>query len=114
MCALELNTSTEEIIETFLESGFSRLPVYRDTIDNIIGDVHQRPVSSNTKNSGGNIGRNNFTGYICFPSISISELIRVLQNSKSHFAVVIDEYGRNRRNFTLEDILEELVGENMG
>jgi putative hemolysin len=112
VCALELNTSTEEIIEMFLESGFSRLPVYRDTIDNIIGVVHQKDLFHLIqKNSGGNIEEIISPVIYVSPSISISELIRVLQNSKSHFAVVIDEYGGTDGILTLEDILEELVGE---
>ena len=88
------------------------IPVYRDTIDNIIGVVHQKDLFHLIqKNSGGNIEEIISPVIYVSPSISISELIRVLQNSKSHFAVVIDEYGGTDGILTLEDILEELVGE---
>ncbi len=127
VCAIEIGTSIDEIIKTFLDTGFSRLPVYRDTIDNIIGVIHQKDLfyqiqrnknsnTDNTNNNTNNINNTNIEDIIfpviyVMPSINISELIRMLQKSKSHFAIVVDEYGGTDGILTLEDILEELVGE---
>lgn len=111
--AFEVGTPTEEIIEMFLESGFSRLPVYRDTIDNIIGVVHQKDLFHIIQRGDGSKGIAEIISPVMYvlPSMEISELIRVLQKSKTHFAVVTDEYGGTDGILTLEDILEELVGE---
>ena len=79
------DTPMDEVTERFAESGYSRLPVYHDTIDNIIGVVHEKD---------------------CFAA-----LLRTLRESKHHMAVVVDEYGGTAGIITLEDILEELVGE---
>lgn len=110
--AFELGTPTESIIEMFLDSGYSRLPVYRDTIDNIIGVVHQKDLFHMIqKNAKFDISDIVSPVKYVSPSMEISELIRVLQKSKTHFAVVTDEYGGTEGILTLEDILEELVGE---
>lgn len=112
--AFEIGTPTDEIIEMFLDSGFSRLPVYKETIDNIIGVVHQKDLFhliQKGKNKSDDISRIISPVKYVSPSMEISELIRVLQNSKTHFAVVTDEYGGTDGILTLEDILEELVGE---
>lgn len=110
--AFEIGTPTEQIIEMFLDSGFSRLPVYRDTIDNIIGVVHQKDLFHLIQ-KGENKEIDEIVSPVKYvsPSMEISELIRVLQSSKTHFAVVTDEYGGTDGILTLEDILEELVGE---
>lgn len=112
VCAVEVGMDTEKIIETFLETGFSRLPVYKETIDNIIGVIHQKDLFHQLQKSGAaNIEEIIFPVIYVSPSMNISGLIRVLQKSKSHFAVVTDEYGGTDGILTLEDILEELVGE---
>lgn len=110
--AFEIGTPTEQIIEMFLDSGFSRLPVYRDTIDNIIGVVHQKDLFHLIQ-KGEDKPIDEIVSPVKYvsPSMEISELIRVLQSSKTHFAVVTDEYGGTDGILTLEDILEELVGE---
>ncbi len=111
--AFEIGTPTEEIIEMFLDSGFSRLPVFRDTIDNIIGVVHQKDLFHAIQKGDVHSDINKIVSPVKYvsPSMEVSELIRVLQNSKTHFAVVTDEYGGTDGILTLEDILEELVGE---
>ena len=84
--AVEDNTSLDEVAQTFAESGYSRLPVYHDTIDNIIGVVHEK-------------------------DFYLAQLLRTLREQHHHLAVVVDEYGGTEGIITLEDILEELVGE---
>ena len=110
--AFEFGTPTEDVIEMFLDSGFSRLPVYRDTIDNIIGVVHQKDLFHMIQ-KGSTADITSIVSPVKYvsPSMEISELIRVLQKTKTHFAVVTDEYGGTDGILTLEDILEELVGE---
>lgn len=112
VCAVELGADNMEIIETFLSSGFSRLPVYRDTIDNIIGVLHQKDLFYHI-HKGGDFKIEDIVTpvYYVLPSMNISDLIKELQKNKSHFAVVVDEYGGTEGIVTLEDILEELVGE---
>ena len=112
VCAVELGTDRKEIIDTFLDTGYSRLPVYRDTIDNIIGVIHQKDLFHQMqKNGGGRIEDIVSPVNYVLPSMSVSDLIKSLQKSKNHFAVVVDEYGGTEGIVTLEDVLEELVGE---
>ena len=109
--AIDIQCSNEEMMTLFLESGFSRLPVYRETIDNIIGVVNQKDFFADVVNAGRPIEDIVKSVNYVSPSMKISKLIRLLQNSKSHIAVVTDEYGGVMGIVTLEDILEELVGE---
>lgn len=110
--AVDIRDSLDEIEKKFRESGFSRLPVYRDNVDNIIGVLHEKDFYylyyTKTKTSLKQIlQRVIYTS----PHVKISALLRQLQSSKSHLAVVIDEYGGTAGIITMEDILEELVGE---
>lgn len=110
--AFELGTPTDEIIDMFLSSGYSRLPVYCDTIDNIIGVVHQKDLfGSLYKNKTVSIEDILTPVKYVSPSMEISELFRVLQKTNNHFVVVTDEYGGTDGIITLEDIIEELLGE---
>lgn len=100
-----------EIAKAFSESRFSRLLVYNDNIDNIIGVVHQKDFYV-----GEGITDKPITEVITPPlfihkSEKINELLKLLQREKSHIAIVIDDYGGTLGIVTMEDILEELVGE---
>ncbi len=109
--AVEQNASKEEIAKVFKETGFSRLPVYDDTIDDITGVIYHKDFYNlvyHTKKSVKSIIKPVF--YIT-GSMKISDLLAQLQKSKSHIAVVADEYGGTEGIVTMEDILEELVGE---
>ncbi|MEG2380291.1 MAG: hemolysin family protein [Oscillospiraceae bacterium] len=109
--AIDEEYTADEVTETFMESGYSRLPIYSETIDNIIGVVNQKDFFSEVVNGDSNISDIVKTVNFVSPSIKISKLIRILQKTKSHIAVVTDEYGGVLGIVTLEDILEELVGE---
>ncbi len=112
VCAVELGTDRSEIIDTFLDTGYSRLPVFKDTIDNIIGVIHQKDLFHQMqKGTGEKIDDIISPVNYILPSMSVSDLIKTLQKSKNHFAVVVDEYGGTEGIVTLEDVLEELVGE---
>ncbi len=101
----------DEIREVFEKTGYSRLPVYRETIDNVIGLVHERDFFSGYLKGEKEIGH--LVQDIVFTTehTHISSLLRQLQKQKIHMAVVSDEYGGVVGIVTLEDILEELVGE---
>ena len=110
--AAEVNMSQDVIEEMFRLNGFSRLPIYEGTIDNIIGVLHEKDFyylfyKDSKKTIGDIIKPVLYTS----PHVKISALLRQLQKEKTHMAVVIDEYGGTAGIITMEDILEELVGE---
>ncbi len=100
-----------EISELFRTSGFSRLPVYNETIDNIIGVIHEkdfyRLISDGERDFRPVINKVMFIT----ESMKISKLLRKFQEEKSHMAIVVDEYGGTAGIVTMEDVLEGLVGE---
>ena len=109
--AVEDDMPLDEVVQTFAESGYSRLPVYHDTIDNIIGVVHEKDfymarLKKETKLEDLVKPTLYTTG-----STQISQLLRTLREQHHHMAVVVDEYGGTCGIVTMEDILEELVGE---
>ena len=101
----------EEIASVFTETGYSRLPVYQDSIDNIVGILYHKDFYNKIYVTGRGIK------YVIRPALfitrhkKISQLLQELQASNHHIAVVIDEFGGTVGIVTLEDILEELVGE---
>ncbi len=108
--AVEVNTKIDEIKKIFCDHGYSRLPVYKETIDNIIGILNQKDFNNRT-NDNISIEKLMNNPVFVVPSMKISQLLNLLQKKKSHMAVIIDEYGGTVGIVTLEDILEELVGE---
>ena len=105
------DASEEEISSLFFETEYSRLPVYRDTIDNIIGVIHMRDFFKYTARKNKPLTSIFTSPLFVAPSAKISDLFKLLQSHKSHFAVVSDEYGGTAGIITMEDILEELVGD---
>ena len=111
--AIELDEDTIEEIELkYRDSGYSRLPVYEDSIDNIIGvliekDFYYHLLYEKSTNIREVLKPVIYTS----PQVKISSLLKQFQTSKSHMAVVVDEYGGTQGIITMEDILEELVGE---
>ncbi|MBQ2795012.1 MAG: HlyC/CorC family transporter [Oscillospiraceae bacterium] len=100
----------EEVAQVFVETGYSRLPVYIDSIDNIIGIIHRTDFYNNYDME--NIADTMLTTPVFVPTtIKIGALLKLLQKNKCHMAVVTDEYGGTFGIVTMEDILEELVGE---
>ena len=109
--AITLDMAMDEVAELFRSSGFSRLPVYRDTIDNIVGVVHEKDFNRLMYD-----GKKSFESAIhevfCITEgMKISKLLREFQAAKSHMAIVVDEYGGTAGLVTMEDVLEGLVGE---
>ncbi|WP_411551224.1 hemolysin family protein [Massiliimalia timonensis] len=110
--AVEEQEDPERVKSLFFEEGYSRLPVYSGSIDHVVGVVHNkdffRAYVQNQQVSLNEIMQN--TVYVP-PKKLISELMKELQRLKSHMAIVTDQYGGTIGIITLEDIIEELVGE---
>lgn len=105
------NLPNSEIAKVFEESGYSRIPVYNGSIDSIVGIIHQKDFYSSVNGTDNSIeGIMKKPVYIPL-SMKISDILKLLQKTKSHIAVVVDEYGGTMGIVTMEDILEELVGE---
>ena len=101
----------EELSVLFAESGYSRIPVYHTSIDNIIGLIHEKDFFSARYHNHTDITSLISKVFYTTGSAQISDLLRLLQRRKSHMAVVVGDYGGTMGIVTMEDILEELVGE---
>ena len=109
--AIPIDMPMDKIKQVFFKNAYSRLPVYNGTIDKIIGMIHERDFFTALDH-----GDKNITGIIKKTAIAtehmkISTLLASMQKQKVHLAVVVDEYGGTLGIVTMEDILEELVGE---
>ena len=105
----ELHSTPDEIARIFEKSGRSRIPVYEDSIDNIVGILHEKDFY---RLRGKAPLREMMSKPLCVvPSTQLAVLLKLLQRTKNHMAVVVDEYGGVVGIVTMEDILEELVGE---
>ncbi|MBR2988972.1 MAG: HlyC/CorC family transporter [Clostridia bacterium] len=109
--AVEKDYDMEKIYSVFVENGFSRMPVYAETIDSVVGVIHEKDFYKLLHD-----GQKSIEGIIqpsvCVSSsMKISTVLRMLQKEKIHMAIVVDEFGGTEGIVTLEDIIEELVGE---
>lgn len=109
--AIEDTASVEEVAALFEESGYSRLPVYHEDMDHIVGVIHQKDFYGEVITRGRKIS--DIIGKILYvaPGTKISKLLHIFQAEHSHMAVVLDEYGGTDGIVTLEDVIEEIVGE---
>lgn len=108
---IDKSSTPEEVAKVFLDSGFSRLPVYDGTIDNIVGVLHQKDFYSMMM-TGNKTMEELFSPPVFITRTSkVSDVLRLFQSTKSHMAVIADEYGGTVGIVTMEDVLEELVGE---
>ncbi|MDE0085397.1 MAG: hemolysin family protein, partial [Candidatus Poribacteria bacterium] len=114
MVCLEVGTSAAEVLQTTIACRHTRIPIYEETIDNIVGILHvkdmldcwaeEKPINLSELI----VGR---TPFFTPESKKISELFRELREHKQHIAIVVDEYGGTAGIVTLENIIEEIVGE---
>ena len=105
------NSSTEEIANTFVKSGYSRLQVYQETLDNIVGVVHIRDFLKCTTDASISLDDIMTPAMYTTLGIQVPELFKLLQKLKCHIAIVADEYGGTEGIITMEDILEQIVGD---
>jgi len=110
--AVEDNTPRDKLIRIVTEEGYSRMPVFRDSLDNIVGVIYTKDLISLLEHRDLIVLQDIVRpAYFVPESIAISKLMRDLQQRKSSMAIVVDEFGGTQGVITMEDILEELVGE---
>jgi putative hemolysin len=114
MVTLAAGASMEEAIDTVIEEGHSRIPVYEETIDEIIGILYAKDLLPFLKGSAAE--RPSLRSILRTPvfvpeSMSVDDLLHEFQRRKVHLAIVLDEYGGTAGLVTIEDLLEEIVGE---
>ncbi len=109
--AVDVSSSMEDIRKVFDKEGYSRILVYKDSIDTIIGTIHEKDFYTAYLSGKKNLDDIMQNAFYTTEHIKISNLLKQLQKKKVHIAVVLDEYGGTLGLVTLEDILEELVGE---
>lgn len=110
--AVEINSGTDKVKELFLSESYSRLPVYEKTIDHIVGVITQKDFFERMVRGGTFYIRDIIQDTMHIPDLmKLSDVLRQMQKRKIHLAVVVDQYGGTEGIVTLEDILEELVGE---
>ena len=110
--AIEVNESVDCIREIFLKEQYSRIPVYEQDIDHIIGVISEREfLKELIQNQTINIHKMIRKPIFVIETMKISTVLTILQKQNAHMAIVVDEFGGTSGIVTLEDILEELVGE---
>ena len=112
MFAVDSNTSIGEVIEELTEErGYSRIPIYDETIDEVKGIVYLKDILLSNKNRNNKIKSLAKEAYFVPETKKVNELFKEFQKNKKQIAIVVDEYGGTAGVVTMEDILEELVGE---
>ncbi len=110
---ISVDASYEELKRLMIEEKFTRLPVFEHTLDNIIGVIHVKDILCAMMEEAEISVKKLMTGSILFvpPSVRALDLLREMQAKKAQMAIIIDEYGGTDGLITLEDLLEEIVGE---
>ena len=111
MKAIDIECSKEELAEMFKDTGYSRMPVYEEDIDKIVGVINQKDFHNYISGTNRNIADYITPVVFVGTAMKISDLLKKMQQLKTHMAIVIDEYGGTEGLVTMEDIIEELVGE---
>ncbi len=113
MIAVEADASMEEAITQAIDAGYSRIPCYEDSTDNIIGLVYLKDMVQQARSGAGEQSVRTVVRDAVFvpESKRLTELLREMQTDKFHMAIVVDEYGGTAGLVTLEDLLEEIVGD---
>ena len=109
--AVQMDTPEDEIAEVFLKTGYSRLPIYEDELDDIVGVLTQKDFNNYVYNKDKKVSDVIKPVIYVAESIPAADLLRKLQENKCRMAIVVDEYGGTQGLVTAEDIIEELVGE---
>lgn len=111
-----IDMPTPKLIDEVLNSAFTRLPVWRESPDNIVGVIHTKLLLKEIRNCGGNMAKVNIENAMLDPwfipeSTTLFDQLQAFRAKREHFAVAVDEYGALMGVITLEDILEEIVGQ---
>jgi magnesium and cobalt transporter len=109
----DAETGISDIIKLIIQSGHSRIPIFLDNIDNIVGTLHAKDLLPFWGTDSMAIREIMRPPYFIPETKKISEVLKDLRDNKSHMAIVIDEYGGTAGILTLEDIIEEIIGEIM-
>lgn len=111
--ALEQNTSMQEALDTIVRAGHSRIPIYDDSIDTIVGVLYAKDLLTCFRDGKTDVLMQEIVRepYFVPESAMVDDLLRDLQKQKTHLAIVVDEYGGTAGVVTIEDLLEEIVGE---
>lgn len=113
VCARAEEVNLTDIISLIVQSGHSRIPIYQESVDNIVGILHAKDLLSYWGSESADICDKMREPYFIPETKKISEVLKDLRDKKSHMAIVIDEYGGTAGILTLEDIIEEIIGEVM-
>ena len=111
ICAISKDETVANIAKVFIESAYSRLPVYDEDLDDIIGILHEKDFFIAYHNNNKTITKHLKKPVHVSEHIKISDLLQVLKTKKCHMAVVVDEFGGTMGIVTMEDIIEELIGD---
>ena len=111
LVGVDKDTPFEEIAKILEENPYSRLPVYEDSIDNIIGIIHEKDYFCALQQGKTTIEEIQTKPLYISGTVKVSDLLRMLQHYKVHIAVVVDEFGGTEGIVTMEDVIEELVGD---
>jgi Mg2+/Co2+ transporter CorB len=113
---LNADWPVQKIVDEVLHSAYTRLPVWRESPDNIVGVIHAKLLLNELRRCGGDVSRINIAGALMEPwfipqSTTLFDQLQAFRRRREHFAIMVDEYGLFEGVITLEDILEEIVGQ---
>ena len=112
MVAIDIDDEKDKILETILDSPFSRIPVYRDTVDHIIGVIHlNRVFKEMVDDRAIDIKALMMPAVFVYKTMPLPDVLKTMKKRKSHLVVVTDEYGGTMGVLSMEDVLEQLVGD---
>jgi CBS domain containing-hemolysin-like protein len=113
MVSIEVNTSIVDALDVIIGAGHSRIPVFHETIDNVVGMLYAKDLLQYWRSGAENLKLRDILREVYYipESKTVDELLEELQQRKVHIAIVVDEYGGTAGLVTIEDILEEIVGE---
>lgn len=112
--AINVNATVEQALDTFIGSGFSRIPVYEETIDNVVGLLYAKDLLVTWRNGGATtrqIREMLRNAFFVPETLSADDLLKRLQQENVHMAIVVDEYGGTSGLVTIENLIEEIIGD---